>query len=268
MNEQPDLLNAERLQAALGERTFQFLDATSSTNDIARLWAADGAPHGAVVVTDFQSEGRGRFGRRWHAPSGTALLFSVVLRPTNALILPVRYAMAAAVSVRSALIELPGLDASAVKLKWPNDVQLHGRKVCGILIEPLWHGALLEAIVVGVGINVRVPFDDPELSATATNLEAHCQVPINRVLLLADILKRLTFWSAHADGLALFQAWRAALNMLGKRVQVTNASTGREIVAGHALDVDEDGALLVRADDGKIHRVFAGEVTLQKPRVE
>jgi BirA family biotin operon repressor/biotin-[acetyl-CoA-carboxylase] ligase len=87
-------------------------------------------------------------------------------------------------------------------------------------------------------------------------------------LLLADILKRLTFWSAHAEGLALFQAWRAALNMLGKRVQAADVSTGRQIVAGQALDVDEDGALLVRADDGKIHRVFAGEVTLQKPRVE
>jgi BirA family biotin operon repressor/biotin-[acetyl-CoA-carboxylase] ligase len=268
VSEHPEALNAERLRIALGERTFQFLETTSSTNDVAQRWAADGAPHGAVVVAEFQTEGRGRFGRRWQAPSGTALLFSVVLRPAQLNILPVRYGMAAAVSVRSALIELPALDSSVVKLKWPNDVQLHGRKVCGILLEPLWRGASLEAIIVGVGINVRVPFDEPELSATATNLEAHCQASIDRALLLADILKRLTFWSAHAEGLALFQAWRAALNMLGKRVQAADATTGRQIVAGQALDVDEDGALLVRADDGKIHRVFAGEVTLQKPSVK
>ncbi|MBO9308564.1 MAG: biotin--[acetyl-CoA-carboxylase] ligase [Chloroflexi bacterium] len=268
MSEHPEALSAERLRMALGERAFQFLETTSSTNDVAQRWAANGAPHGAVVVAEFQTEGRGRFGRRWQAPSGTALLFSVVLYLAHLSILPVRYGMAAAVSVRSALIELLGLDPSVVKLKWPNDIQLHGRKVCGILLEPLWRGASLEAIIVGVGINVRVPLDELGLRAIATNLEPYCRAPIDRALLLADILKRLDFWSENAESSALFQTWRAALNMLGKRVQAADATTGQQIVAGQALDVGEDGALLVRTDDGQIHRVFAGEVTLQGPKVE
>lgn len=266
-SESSETLTVKRLQAALDDRPFQFFETVGSTNDVARDWAANGAPHGAVVVTELQTSGRGRFGRTWQAPSGTALLFSAIVRP-SVVIPPTRYTMAAAVSVRSALLDLLDLEANVVKLKWPNDVYLHDRKVCGILVEPLWHGALLEAIIIGIGINVRVPFGDSELSATATNLEPYCRVQVDRALLLADILKRLDYWSAHAEGLALFQAWRAALSTLGKRVQVTDVGTARQIVAGQALDVDEDGALLVRTDDGKIQRVFAGEVTLQKPRVE
>lgn len=262
-----EALNVKRLQAALDERPFQFFETVGSTNDIARDWAMDGAPHGAVVIAELQTAGRGRFGRTWQAPSGSALLFSAILRPPSAA-LTTRYTMAAAVSVRSALLELLKLEASAVKLKWPNDVQLYDRKVGGILIEPMWRGALLEAVIVGIGINVRVPFDDPALEALAANLEPHCQVQVDRALLLADILKRLDYWSARTEGLALFQAWRAALSTLGRRVQVTDVSTGRPIIVGQALDVDEDGALLVRADDGKIQRVFAGEVTLQKPKIE
>ncbi len=267
VSEFSEQLSVKRLSAALNERPFQFFETIGSTNDAARDWAAHGAPSGAVVVAELQTAGRGRFGRTWHAPSGTALLFSTVLRPLSAA--PVtRYTMAAAVSVRSALLDLLKLDAGVVKLKWPNDVQLHERKVCGILIEPLWRGALLEAIIVGIGINVRVPFDDPELSAVGINLEPYCDGQVDRALLLADILKHLEYWSAHTQGLALFQAWRAALSTLGKQVQITDVSTGRRLVVGQALDVDEDGALLVHTDDGKIQRVFAGEVTLQRPKTE
>lgn len=260
-------LSAERLQAALDERPFQFFETVSSTNDVARAWALSGAPHGAVVVAELQTAGRGRFGRAWQAPSGTALLFSAVLRPTTSLP-TARYTMAAAVSVRSALLDLLKAEVNVIKLKWPNDVCLHDRKVCGILIEPLWRGALLEAVVVGIGVNVRVPFDDPELAARAINLEPFCPTSVDRALLLADVLKRLEYWSARAEGLALFQAWRAALSTLGQRVQVTDVGTGRLIAVGQALDVDEDGALLVRAEDGRIQPVFAGEVTLQKFKAE
>ncbi len=268
MSERSEALTAERLRAALGERPFRFFETISSTNDVARTWASEGAPHGAVVVTEFQAQGRGRFGRRWQAPSGTALLFSVILRPANAAISVTRYTMAAAVAVRSALLDQLGLEAESVKLKWPNDIQLHGCKVCGILIEPLWRGAALEAIIVGIGLNVRVPFDSAELRATATSLEAHLQATVDRALLLAQILDHLEFWTARLEGTALFQAWRAALNTLGERVQAIDVSTAQPIAVGQALDVDEDGALLVRTDDGTIRRVVAGEITLQLPKVE
>ncbi len=263
-----ETLNIERLEAALGKRPFRFLKTVSSTNDVARVWAAEGAPHGAVVVTEMQEAGRGRFGRRWQAPSGTALLFSVVLRPQKATPQATRYTMAAAVAVRNTLLELPNLDSACVKLKWPNDVHIHDRKVAGILIEPLWNGAVLEAIIVGIGINVRVPFDLPELRQSATNLEAHSIPNIDRARLLGVLLDQLESWAARAEGLSLFQAWRAALSTLGRHVQATDVGLGTRAISGQAVDVDEDGALLVRGEDGKVHRVFAGEVTLSKPKFE
>lgn len=262
------LLNIERLEAALGKRPFRFLKTVGSTNDVAQDWAAEGAPHGAVVVTEMQEAGRGRFGRHWQAPSGTALLFSVVLRPPKATPPATRYTMAAAVAVRNTLLELPNLDSTCVKLKWPNDVHIYDRKVAGILIEPLWSGAVLEAIIVGIGINVRVPFDLPELRQSATNLEAHSAPHIDRAHLLASLLNQLESWAARVEGLALFQAWRAALSTLGRHVQVSAVGLGTRTISGQAIDVDEDGALLVRGADGKVHRVFAGEVTLSKPKFE
>ena len=127
-----DTLTDQRLRAALGARPFRYFPQVGSTNDIARQWALDGAPAGSVVLTDEQLTGRGRFGRVWSAPSCTALLMSVIIRPRAARI--PRLTMLGAVAVAEVLEEIaPG----KVTLKWPNDVRLEGRKVAGVLPEAI-----------------------------------------------------------------------------------------------------------------------------------
>src|SRR5258707_12440534 len=136
-----NIFSAASLQVALGARPFRFYPQVGSTNDSARQWALEGAPAGSVVITEEQFAGRGRFGRTWSAPAGTALLMSVIVRPRIPQEQLPRLTMVGAVSVAEALEEL--LPAQ-VGLKWPNDVQLQGKKVAGILAEIALQAASLE----------------------------------------------------------------------------------------------------------------------------
>lgn len=261
------LLTEARLGAVLGSRPLRFETHTSSTNDVAHAWANEGAPSGAVVVAEEQHAGRGRFGRQWIAPPGTALLFSVVLRPPPGLKNVTRLTMAAAVSIAAVLEDLRPQRAAPVSLKWPNDVLIGSGKAAGILSEAIWQGDQLEAAIVGVGLNVRVGFEDTPLARTAVSIESAFGVRVDRARLLARILAHLDDWAARAADAALFHEWRKRLSMLGQRVEVTvidAASRGGEnrAIAGLAADVDADGALVLRADDGTVQRVVAGDVTV------
>lgn len=217
------------------------LRATTSTNDRARDLAAAGAPHGTLVTAGEQSAGRGRQGRRWTAPAGSALLCTIVLRDSgDALrLLP----LAAAVAVA----ETCGDDA---RIKWPNDVQIGGRKVAGILAE----GRPQEGwAILGVGINVAVRVEDlpAELRGTATTLgrEPHEIDDVLAVLLgrLEDVLRR--------DSATLLDAWRARDALRGHEIN-WNGGTGR------AAGIDGDGRLVVELPGGGRTALDAGEVHL------
>ncbi len=254
------LLTESQLRVALGARPFRFEAQTGSTNDVARRWAEDGAQAGSVIVAEEQVTGRGRFGRSWSAPPGTALLLSVILRPRVSHEHLPRLTMVGAVSVADVLADLaPG----AVSLKWPNDVLLAGRKVAGILPEALWQGEQLEAVIVGIGLNVRVDFSDTPLADRAISIETITGRPVDRAVLLDRLLRRIDHWSMHVGESLLLEAWRSRLETLGQRVTASGAGGA---ISGQALGVDEDGALLLQSDDGVIHRVIAGEVTLTDSR--
>lgn len=261
------LLSEARLGAVLGSRPLRFERITSSTNDVAHAWAGEGAPSGAVVVAEEQHSGRGRFGRQWVAPPGMALLFSVILRPPPGLKNVTRLTMAAAVSIVNVLEDLRPHRAERVSLKWPNDVMIGQGKAAGILSEALWQGDQLEAAIVGVGLNVREGIEDMPFARTAVSVEGAFGVRVDRARLLARILAHLDDWAARAADAALFQAWRAHLSTLGQRVEITVMDAGANggqsrAIAGIAADVDPDGALLLRADDGTVQRVVAGDVTV------
>lgn len=213
---------------------------TTSTNDRARGLASAGAPHGTLVTAGAQSAGRGRHGRRWSAPPGRALLMSVVLREPYAL-LP----LAAAVAVARAC----GPEA---RVKWPNDVQLAGRKVSGILAE----GRPQEGwSVLGIGINVAVrPEDLPcEMRRTATGLGlTRADVPA----VLAKVLVELDAAVALPPA-ALLDAWRERDALVGRSVEW---SEGEGLAAG----VDGAGRLLVERADGSVAALDAGEVHLTR----
>ncbi len=228
-----------------GERTLGsphlHLRETSSTNDRARELASAGAPHGALVTAGAQTAGRGRQGRRWSAPPGRALLMSVVLREAHPL-LP----LAAAVAVARGC-------GPATTVKWPNDVLLDGRKVCGILAE----GRPQEGwAVLGIGINVAVRTEDlpEELRTTATGLGL---TPEQVPALLGTVLTELE--TALALPLPeLLDAWRARDALRGRPVRWDGGG-------GVAAGIDDGGRLLVERADGSLTALDAGEVHLERP---
>jgi BirA family biotin operon repressor/biotin-[acetyl-CoA-carboxylase] ligase len=260
-SQQPDLLTDERLRTALGTRTFKLYQEVGSTNDLAREWAAQGAAQGAVIVAEEQNSGRGRFGRAWFAPAGSALLMSVILRPSLSPAALARITMLAAVSVAETIESLLSHQTHAVRLKWPNDVHVAGKKVCGILPEAAWMGNAAEFVVLGIGLNVRIDFAGSPVEATAISLEPLAYQPVDRAELLAILLSRIDSWLPKLHAPTLWHAWRNRLSTLGQQITAIGASGS---ISGEAVDVDEAGALILRQADSTITRVVAGEVTLAK----
>jgi BirA family biotin operon repressor/biotin-[acetyl-CoA-carboxylase] ligase len=261
----PDLVAASARVAERGcglGRPMHVLGATVSTNDDALRAAREGAPHGATWVTEHQSGGRGRRGREWVSPPGEGLLFSVVLRLSCA---PARLppiALVAGLAVRAAIMcALPGVD---VKIKWPNDVLVGGRKIAGVLIETATVGTSVKAVVLGVGINVHTRVFPDDIAATATSVSLLSQVgPPDRATLLADTLASLDrdLHVVVARGLGLFRARLDAADALrGLRVTSDSGDTG--VASG----IDDDGRLLVRRDDGFLAPWNSGEVRLARGR--
>lgn len=254
-----DHFSEAQLRAVLG-RPFRFYDQVSSTQDLARDWAlADPAlPGGAVVIAEQQTAGRGRQGRQWLSPPHSAIMFSVILRPSIRPDQLPRLTMVGGLAVAETLAPLVG---EGFALKWPNDALVRGKKLCGILSEATWIGDQLAAVVVGIGINIRVPFAGTDLETVATSLEPEIGRSVDRRDLLAALLDRADSWAARVNDPALFEAWRARLGTLGKRVRVTEVSGGTGF-SGIAQDVDADGALLVKLESGEVRRVVAADVGL------
>jgi BirA family biotin operon repressor/biotin-[acetyl-CoA-carboxylase] ligase len=216
-----------------------------STNRYLLDATRDGAGGGLVAVADHQTAGRGRLDRRWEAPPGSSLLASVLLRPAPE---PVhRATMAASLALADAVEVVAGF---APGLKWPNDLVAGDRKLAGILAER--DG---DAVVVGVGCNVEWQEFPPELAGTATACNVVAGRPVDRDALLDAFLERL---AAELDAIDAVPArYRARLATLGRRVRVERAS---DSVEGTAVDVADDGALVVRDGSGTDHTVTAGDV--------
>lgn len=222
-------------------------------------WAAAeaGAPEGAVVVTDEQTAGHGRFGRPWHAPANTSVLVSMVFRPALADLpaLP----MLLAVATADAIEDVTG---TPVQLKWPNDVLINGKKTAGILVESRVLAGTAVA-VGGVGINGNfLPGDVAGIPPTATTLMQATGQHISREHLLATLLVELDErMRALRQGKRPLEDWRARLVTLGRTIEVVS---GGRVLRGVAEAVDENGCLLLRRPDGAVEVLAAGEVTLQR----
>ena len=243
-------LSHDGLRRALQDRPFRFLESVDSTQDVALAWLRDGAESGSVVIADEQRRGRGRQGRVWYTPPGVALALSVILRPTVKA-LP-QITMLGALAIYD-MLQQAGADAIAIK--WPNDVRLLGRKVSGVLPEVSWQGDRLQGVALGIGVNVRADFTGTELAETAVSIEPALGKSVDRVELIATLLRRVDFWAMRLSTPELFETWKSRLETIGQYVTVGG-------VSGMALSVDRDGALLVRNSDDQVHRVLAGDVAL------
>jgi len=226
-----------------------------STQAIVFALAADGAPDRTVVVAESQAAGRGRRGRVWQDEPGASLLTSILLRPRLAPAQLPTLSLTAGVAVAEALASAAGL---APRLKWPNDVLVDGRKLAGILLESRLSSAPAASacvVALGIGINVAQRAFPPELAEHATSVRLAGGGDLDRDVLLVALLEALDRWRARleSEGFAPVRTrWRSLADTLGRTVSVDG-------VTGVAVDVDDDGALLVD-EGGRRRRVVAGDV--------
>lgn len=249
------LVDAGRLAGELGGGLWQRIETiaeTGSTNAVLGARARAGEASGQVLVSDYQSQGRGRFTRVWEAPPGKSVAISVLLRPPA--VEPQRWLwlpLVAGLAVADGLRASTGLDT---RLKWPNDVLIEGGKVCGILAERV--AGSPPAVVIGMGINTLLSRDElPVPTATSLALAGAEVVPGEVV---RDVLRALEHWYlSWAAGDDLREAYCARCDTLGREVRVVISET--ESVQGRAVGVDPDGRLLVRAG-GEVRPFSAGDV--------
>lgn len=249
-------------QALAGDfgRTLRFFEEVGSTNTEALAWAKQGAPEGALVVTDHQTRGRGRWGRSWSSAPGKLLQFSLVLRPKMRAERLGLISTALGVACADAVQELCGVQPT---VKWPNDVRINGRKVAGILVETELSGTSVDIVIAGMGINVAWAAEEIpiELRDTTTSLavEVGEAARPSRSALLAEVLKvfelRYRGLPAHAD--RLVAAATARSDVLGRDVTVALATD--EIVRGTALRLSQAGELELQTSDG-VRVLSVGEI--------
>ena len=237
------------------------LASVASTMDEAARWAAEGAPHGAVVVAERQHGGRGRHGRVWASAPGQSLLLTVVLRPS----LPAERIGLIPLAAGLAVAETAAAFGADARIKWPNDVRVEGRKLAGVLAETTWTGGRPHALL-GIGLNVAQDAFPPPLDGTATSLLLATGQPVPRLAPLEPLLVRLgdMLGQAEADPDALVAAVEARMEGGGGRVAVRDPSSGRVVAEGRVLGLAPGGALRLATEAGEVE-VVAGEVTLATP---
>jgi BirA family transcriptional regulator, biotin operon repressor / biotin---[acetyl-CoA-carboxylase] ligase len=274
-------LNVEVLQGQLGTQFFGvgdrlfYLPVVESTNTFAMQLAHERLEEGVVVLTDSQTAGKGRQGRRWIDVSGRNVLSSILLRP---LFPPHLLVMVASLAIVDVIAETCGVSAT---IKWPNDVLIADRKVAGILIETSHDLTDNMIAILGIGVNVNGHIQDlseqltnqASLATTATTVETACGHPVNREIFIAHLLKHI-----ETDYLALQQEasetsvvlpvhrpvsrlirerWRGQLSTLGRTISVRQKDT---VISGVAEDVDDNGELLLRRHSGELVSITWGDV--------
>jgi len=257
----PDLLLPEEIGYHLkakifGSRILSF-NSVDSTNRLAMELAEKGAPEGTIIAAENQTAGRGRLGRSWSSPRGAGLCVSVILRPQLSPRDVPRLTLTASAAVAGSLRNHYGIPA---ELRWPNDVLVGGKKVCGILTEISAEADAVRFVVVGLGVNVNGKGAD--YSAGATSVEKESGAVQNRPALLARILERLEVLYGkfrHYEWDSLKDEWNGLSAVRGKNIQVRTINEKRE---GEACAIEEDGALLLKDARGKYHRFYSGDVTL------
>lgn len=238
----------------------RYFDSIGSTNTEALAWATSDAKDLSLVIADEQTAGRGRLDRKWFTPKGTALAFSLIIRPTaDEKPYLTRMIGMAALAVVDAL-RTRGLIA---QIKWPNDVLLNGHKVAGILVESVWSGEEVDCLVIGTGINIlkgAVPSADL-LQFPATSLEESLGPEVQREEILHDILAGIIALRPHLGADSLIRSWEKALAFRGEQVQVEEGSGNLTI--GKLLGLESDGSLRLSDEQGNSMTVRFGDVRLR-----
>ena len=261
----PDLLSKYELESRLNTewlgREIVYKEVTSSTNADVRRMAEDGAKNGLLVVADGQTLGKGRRGREWESPKGTNLYFSMLLKPNFSPDKASMVTLVAAYSVAAVIRENTGLDA---KIKWPNDIVVDKKKVCGILTEMSMERDYIHHIVVGIGINVNEEEFPSELEGMATSLKNEKGSIVSRANLLSDILLQFeTDYATFLEAESLKPFVDEYNKMLVNKGSLVKVLDPKGEFSGIAGGISEDGMLIVFKENGQIEKVYAGEVSVR-----
>jgi BirA family biotin operon repressor/biotin-[acetyl-CoA-carboxylase] ligase len=251
----PALITTNLTTRLIGQKVIYYPRLTS-TMAVARQAVRQGAAEGTVVVANEQTAGKGRLKRLWLSPRGSIAL-SIILYPDISC-LPYLM-MLASLAVAHSIEAVTGLKA---QLKWPNDVLIDDKKICGILIESDVRGNTVAYTIIGIGINANFRLTDfSEISPYATSLADELKREVSRVAVIRHLLVETEkLYLALPDGDPIYREWQDKLVTLGRNIHV---KSGETLLKGIAESVASDGSLLLRHTDGSVTRVVAGDVTLR-----
>lgn len=240
-------------------RNIAYFDKITSTNDIAKKLGDEGEKEGLIVISEEQTKGRGRMGRKWSTHKGDAIAMTLLLRPN----IPPKDAPSItpllALSIVEGIKDLTGIECG---IKWPNDVVLDGKKLSGILTEMKLSGAKINYIAAGIGININQSAFEDEIADIATSLKRFSGLDFNRARILGEILNSLekNYEEFKANGISVFiEKLKKYSVLIGQRVRIELTN---EKIEGKVVDMGEDGSLIISNDNGELKRVISGEVSL------
>ncbi|KAA0550234.1 biotin--[acetyl-CoA-carboxylase] ligase [Bacillus sp. BGMRC 2118] len=263
----PEKVTSNEIQLGLATkyigRTIHYEETVESTQKIAHKLSYDNKPEGTIVVADEQVSGRGRLDRSWHSPKFSGVWMSIILRPKIPLGQAPGLTLLTAVAVAQAIEELTELEP---EIKWPNDILINGKKTVGILTEMQAESDRINAIIIGIGINVNQGLDDfpHELREKATSLRIESGVIVNRSALIQVVLMKLEklyeqFLSHGFFPIKLL--WEAYAISIGKRII---ASTLRGTITGYAKGITDEGVLMLEDDQGTIHHIHSADIEIER----
>ena len=227
-----------------------FYEIVGSTNDLGSDFAKQGAPDLTLIVANQQTKGRGRSGRTWFTPPDSALAFSLLLKPTNSIVIE-NLSLISGLGALAVCDSLDTMDNIQAEIKWPNDVLIGGKKVCGVLVETNWLGNDLEAVILGIGINTAtdsVP-SSTQLNFPATSVEDFTQFPVDRLLLLKEVITKVIFWKEKIQNPEFISSWERRLAYKDTEVQII--SKGSIVHKGRIKGLDK---ILVSYGKGDIKK--------------
>lgn len=254
----------------------RFLNTVDSTNDEAWRWIENGAPHGALVIADEQTAGRGRLQRRWTTAAGSGLAFSLVLLspPLD----PRQLSRLVGLGSVATCLALRSQYCLPAQVKWPNDILLDQRKAGGVLVEARWNGEDLQGVVIGIGINIAPKSVNPhilpveQLSFPATCIEDALGRPVDRMELLHAILLQFFSWFPKLDLPNFMEAWEdclayrnqwVELSSLNEALQSAQEPVLPQVTLGKVIGLNADGSLQLMTRSGKLVTAQVGEIHLK-----
>lgn len=268
LQEIPDKLYPEEITDGLTTeyigQSVVYFESTGSTNNIAKELVRKALAEGTIVIAEEQTEGKGRLGREWISPKGEGIWLSVILRPNIRPIDATQITLAAAVATVKAIFDVTGL---RLGIKWPNDILFNGKKVVGILTEMNAEVDRINFLVLGIGMNVNNTEFPDDISSIATSLRMINEEKVNRINLLQSLLKRIEEQYKlinKGEFQKVIQDWKEWNITIGQEVAVT---TIKESISGRAVDINEEGALILKLINGELMKVLSGDVTL-RPKIK